>query len=241
MKAVEIHSNDNHILYDAALLENPGADCFEPAHWRARGALQGAAEGRGAAVFIHAGKQDYVLRHYRRGGMAARLSADCYLWTGLARSRAWREWHLLAELAGRGLPVPRPVAARVQRAGLCYRADILLLRIPAARPLAEMLMEEALPEAGWQALGALLQRFHAAGVFHADLNARNILRDAGGGFHLIDFDRGRLRPPQANWQQANLARLRRSLDKFARRGQGFHFSGKDWQALLRGYAGKTAG
>ena len=57
------------------------------------------------------------------------------------------------------------------------------------------------------------ERFHRAGACHADLNVDNVLVNANGTCWLIDFDRGVLRRPARSWQQANIARLRRSLRK----------------------------
>lgn len=206
---------------------------FEPAAWRRRGQLLGSARGRGETVFVGDGGYEYVLRHYRRGGLPGRLVRDSYLWTGLENTRAWREWRLTAELYERGLPVPRPVAARVERNGLLYRADLITLRIPQARSLAQGLAEMPLPEERWQVIGACIRRFHDAGLDHADLNAHNILLTADG-VYLIDFDRGRLCSP-GHWQHRNLARLLRSLRKLYNESLNIAFSDTDWQALLAGY------
>lgn len=206
---------------------------FEPGAWQRRNALVGTAQGRGAAVFVSGEGGEYALRHYRRGGLPSRLSRDCYLWFGLERSRAWREWHLLATLQSRGLPVPRPVAVRVVRNGLCYTADIVTARIP-GRSLGQLLSREAAEPATWQAIGACIRRFHDAGVCHADLNAHNILVDEQGRVYLIDFDRGSLRSP-GKWRQANLERLQRSLRKLASLDVRFGFSEPDWELLLAGY------
>jgi len=177
--------------------------------------------------------------------MVARFVKDRYIWRGLSQTRAWREWHLLAELWEKKLPVPQPVAARVLRLGLFYRADILMCRIPKSETLADSLMESAMAVSLWQKLGQMLRNFHAAGVFHADLNARNILLDGQENFHLIDFDRGRLRKPDRRWQQANILRLKRSLAKFSDKAEKqqtrFYFSESDWQALLQGYDGNSLG
>src|SRR5690606_5957198 len=135
-------------------------------------------------------------RHYRRGGIFGPWLVDRYLWLGLVRTRAVREWTLLAELYGQGLPVPRPVAVRVCRTGLCYRADIVTERIAPAESLAERLAREPLSASGWRAIGACIRRFHDAGIWHADLNAHNVLLTADGP-HLLDFDRGRRRRPGA--------------------------------------------
>ena len=79
----------------------------------ARGALAGEARGRGTVWFVRQAACEWVLRHYRRGGWLGPWLGDRYLWLGPGRTRAAREWRLLAVLYGRGLPVPRPVAARI--------------------------------------------------------------------------------------------------------------------------------
>jgi 3-deoxy-D-manno-octulosonic acid kinase len=83
----------------------------------------------------------------------------------------------------------------------------------------------------WRRVGSILARFHAVGADHADLNAHNILIDEAGTVSVIDFDRGRLRPPGA-WAAGNLARLRRSLLKIG----GQRFVDAIWGQLLAGYA-----
>lgn len=185
------------------------------------GRVVGEAPGRGASLFLapggSAGEVQWVLRPYRRGGLAARLSAARYLWTGLARTRAFRELRLTAELHARGLPVPRPVAAGVTRHCLTYEAALLTVRIPGARALAELLERGEADEALLAAVGAVLRRFHDAGLDHVDLNARNLLIDDAGTPWLIDLDRCRLRAPGA-WRSANLSRLERSLAKFGAAG-----------------------
>ena len=65
----------------------------------------------------------------------------------------------------------------------------------------------------------------------------NVLLDEEGALYLIDFDRGERRKPASGWQQANLARLKRSLEKFRRNERHFAFDEEDWKAILRGYEG----
>ena len=55
-----------------------------------------------------------------------------------------------------------------------------------------------------------------------------------GVVHLIDFDRGSLRKPGL-WCDANLVRLRRSLEKITYGLPPEHFSEEDWHGLLDGY------
>lgn len=223
--------------------ERPSLDWFEPSAFAAEGNARTGGTGRGDTVRFEAGGRDLILRHYRRGGMAQRLE-DRYLRTALRRSRAWRELALLASMQGQGLPVPPPVGARVVPAGALspfYRAWLLTEYLADTRTLTQVLRAGAVEIDAWSRLGALLARFHAAGVDHADLNAHNILLDGDGVFHLIDFDRGRLRHARGRWCARNLARLRRSLDKLAAQEPGFAFSEADWAVLERAYreAGST--
>jgi 3-deoxy-D-manno-octulosonic acid kinase len=205
------------ILFDVSLPQQAEPGWFEPQRWGAQ-AQPVAAGGRGSAWFVDAPFGAAVLRHYRRGGLVARLIDDRYLWAGEDSSRCFREFRLLAELDRLGLPVARPIAARLQRSGLFYRADLLVERIAGVRTLAQWLQGElaALP---WEAIGALLARFHAAGACHADLNAHNLLLGESGALWLIDFDRGELREPAKGWATGNIARLSRSLRKLCPPGQ----------------------
>ncbi|MES1943268.1 3-deoxy-D-manno-octulosonic-acid kinase [Salinisphaera sp. PC39] len=233
-RARESRDGDNLLLWDAGRLTRARPQHFDPDWWADRGELRPVVAGRGAAWFVHGAGGEWVLRHYRRGGLVARWIEDHYLWTGIRRTRAFAEWRLLAVLAGQGLPVPAPVAARVRRQGIRYAADLITVRIPDSESLAQRLGRAPLPAARWQSLGHLVARFHEAGACHHDLNAHNILVDGRGRFWLIDFDRGRLRRP-GRWRRHNLARLRRSLDKLAGQGSGLHFRETDWQALHGGY------
>jgi 3-deoxy-D-manno-octulosonic acid kinase len=240
MNPTEKHSGAQHVLYDADQLEDADADLFEVQALAAAGRLRGTAQGRGTTHFVDIDGQPCVLRHYRRGGLVARLLGDRYLRTSLTETRAWREWHLLAELIEQGLPVPKPVAARVVTVGPFYRADLITQQLLDTRSLAQSLQQTALSEAQWRAIGATIRRFHDAGVYHADLNAHNILldekrSDKSGQVYVIDFDRGEKRCPSPGWQQANLARLRRSLDKLGAQQKTFHFDEAAWAALLAGW------
>ena len=239
------------MLADPDSLGNPAEDAqetlFDPEFWRARGELIAASGGRGSAWFIASGGRQWVLRHFRRGGFIARLSQDGYVWTGEEGVRAFAEWRLLELLARRGLPVPRPVAARYQRTGLRYRCDLITQRIVDAEPLSAALARRALPEPVWRAVGATVARLHGAGVDHADLNAHNILLgmkgDAPGvkdGVTVIDFDRGRLRA-QGAWRARNLQRLRRSLAKITRDLPSDRFSEETWGWLMAGYEAAASG
>lgn len=233
MRPVSLKANGADILYDAETIDKIDLSFFEPACWRARNALIGEIRGRATVWVVRHSDREFILRHYRRGGMLGPWLGDRYLWIGLGRTRAWREWHLLAELYQAGLPVPRPVAACVRRVGAFYRADLLTLRISGAESLAHRLARAPLELERWRALGHCLRLFHDAGVCHADLNAHNVLLTAND-VYVVDFDRGRRRPP-GSWPAANIARLRRSLDKLARMHPAFAFDEEGWNAFRAGY------
>jgi 3-deoxy-D-manno-octulosonic acid kinase len=232
MTAQTLKSGRAAILYDDALLSHADTALFTAAHWAERGALRQAAAGRGRTLIVAAPGGEWVLRHYHRGGLPARFNRDLYLWTGLEQSRPWREWRLLAELYKEGLPVPQPVAAQVTPLGPFYRGDLITCRIPDSRSLAERFAADGAERLPWAELGRCLHRFHVAGVFHADLNAHNVLLDDAGGIYLIDFDRGVRRAPATAWQEANLGRLSRSLHKLAPSDAAL---GRGWTAFLDAY------
>lgn len=225
------------ILYDASVLRNPHAPLFERAYWMQQGVLQEVAGGRGSVCFLHTGAGNWVLRHYRRGGLAAKVSGDKYWWSGQERTRSFLEWRLLARLHSMGLPVPAPVAAGYVRSSLWYSADLITQEIPHSRTLADAITGASLPQSGWHDIGRVIGRFHCHGVQHADLNAHNILLTsaAEASVYLIDFDRGRIRA-RGSWEQLVLARLKRSLEKVCRQRAQVNFGPEQWAWLLQGWS-----
>jgi len=229
----------NHLIWDADFIPHIRIEHFSPAYWESSNAVVGVAGGRGQTLFLRNGRTQWVLRHYRRGGLIGRFIQDTYWRLSLRRTRAMREWQLLQTLQKRQLPAPVPVAARVKNSGMTYRADLITQRIEQAEPLSEWLKEHELPINAWRYIGSTIRRFHQAGIYHADLNAHNILLTPAGKVYLIDFDRGRQRRPDKRWQRANLQRLQRSLNKLQKQYEIFHFRPEHWQALRHGYTVNT--
>jgi 3-deoxy-D-manno-octulosonic acid kinase len=221
------------VLFDARRTDRVPDSWFSGAHWRELGAVVGEALGRGSVLLVRNGQQTWALRHYLRGGLVSRFIEDHYLWLGLDNTRAFREWRLLADLFRLGLPVPRPIAARVTRHGLSYCSDLITEFLPGTRPLAALLNEGSVPRSCWPRIGRMLSRFHAHGVSHPDLTAHNILIDGEGRAYLVDFDNCRRRPP-GRWQERGLSRLQRSLRKVALE-TGTVFDGDAWRLLESGY------
>ena len=235
MRLLAARVGGSHVLYDADRLASPTEALFEPGYWRQQSAVTGRGEGRGEALFVRQGAETWVLRHYKRGGWAAKLFGDLYFTPSIENSRAWRELRLTADLQARGLPVPTPVAARIHGSRPLCRADLITVLIPGTRTLASALAEGPLSPAQWAEMGRFLRRFHDAGLLHHDITARNILVDAAGSFHLIDLDKASLQARGA-WQERTRMRLLRSLRKFAGREPVFHFADADWQALTEAYS-----
>ncbi|MDH5409320.1 MAG: 3-deoxy-D-manno-octulosonic acid kinase [Gammaproteobacteria bacterium] len=225
-----------HIIYDADVASMVTPDWFSSDFWQNRNAISGQATGRGTTWFINQGRKEWVLRHYRRGGLVASLLEDRYLWTGLEKTRPWQEWNLLSHMFQLSLPVPQPIAAMVERDRLIYRADILSFKIPNTQSLAQRLTQGFLDLSAWRRIGQTIGRFHQAGIYHADLNAHNILLDSKDRVYLIDFDRGEVRP-RGTWEKKNLDRLIRSLLKLDKFYNGkFYFKESDWRVLSKNCA-----
>lgn len=235
MNPAEFHKNGQHIRYDLDIFTNMEDVSFKSRVWAQRSAIVGFAEGRGTTFFIQHQGRDFVLRHYQRGGLIAKVSKDQYWWFGLRFTRPWREWALLENMQKKGLPVPVPAAIKVQRKGLLYTADIMMHRIPHSRTLMQILMTEELAEGYWISIGSVIRRFHENGIYHSDLNANNIMLDDGGRCYLIDFDRCSIKKTALKWQKENLLRLKRSLNKILLNQDIFYYSESNWRSLLRGY------
>ena len=229
---IEIYSSKKqHILYDADHLSQIDGTFFDPCLWKQQGRLTEPSGGRGQAFFIeHPNGVHYLLRHYRRGGLVAKISQDKYWFIGLEKSRPFQEFRLTYDLHSAGLPVPRPLAARVTRTGPFYQGDLITEKVPQAKPFADFLLE-ADQHSLWQKVGAMIAAFHQWGLNHVDLNANNILVDRHSKVWLIDFDRCKKMPASGDWQQGNLNRLKRSIRKLTRQD----VSETHWNSLQAGY------
>lgn len=204
---------NDRILHDAQIGRPVTPDWFEHQRWRQAGEWEAVPGGRGSGNAARVGANgEWFLRHYLRGGKAALLSRDRYLYTGERRARSFAEFRMLAELRAAGLPVPRPVAARFRIFGMRYSADLITEWIADTLTLADLLRASSDPTDLMGSVGATLARFHKAGVCHADLNAHNILIGNDGAVWLVDFDRARRRRT-GGWHASRLDRLERSLRK----------------------------
>ncbi|MCW8831361.1 MAG: 3-deoxy-D-manno-octulosonic acid kinase [Gammaproteobacteria bacterium] len=226
-------SGQRHILYDAALIEHPDETLFFPEVKSADKPVM--AIGRAEARFFNYQEHDLVLKQYLRGGMIAPLLGDRYFGLNRENTRSFKEFRLLHQLQTLELPAPVPVAASAERSGLFFRAALVTKEIPNAQTLADQLMLAVLEDSQWQDVGRCIRQFHNYDVYHADLNARNILLSENK-VYLIDFDKGAFRYLGDSWKASNLARLKRSLLKFKSLNQEFYFDEDNWKQLLQGYS-----
>jgi len=111
-------------------------------------------------------------------------------------------------------------------------------RIADVKTLDQLLTERKLEPHEWRGVGECIRQFHDAGIYHADLNANNILLDKNSKVYLIDFDKGERRKAMqknSQWMQNNLQRLKRSLLKQQRIRNNYFFTEENWQLLLVAY------
>ena len=200
--------------------------------WAASRPEADTLEGRGTVLAVDApargpdGRSRWAVRHYMRGGAVAALLGDRYMKTATARPD--RELRASWASRRRNVPTPAVVAGSIYPAGpLHYRADLITELVPSARDLAAVLFgprgpdRNEDPSRALRTAGVLLGRTAAAGIYHPDLNAKNIVLEAGASSllaHLIDLDRCRVRAhARAKDEEAMRARLCRSLHKHAAR------------------------
>jgi 3-deoxy-D-manno-octulosonic acid kinase len=186
--------------------------------------------------------EQWVVRHYHRGGAVARFLGDRYLRIGTPRP--FRELGLLAALRDRGVPAPEPVGAAVHRWGPFYRGDLVTRWVPESLDLATLLFDPETPSvpasaamgvegsAAMGAAGRLVRLLHERGVAHPDLNLKNLLvapADPEPRALVLDLDRATLHPDgvPARTRRRMIARFWRSARKWERR------TGRSLPASLR--------
>mgnify|MGYP006179491329 CR=1 FL=1 len=166
----------------------------------------------------------WAVRHYRRGGAMAMHMADRYLRAG--HPRPFRELEASVVAGSRGIRTPSVVAGATYADGAYYRCDLVTEFVPSAKTLADVLQETD-GTRGWlialARAGGLIRRLGHAGIFHVDLNARNVLlqewqdssrpKDDTGAW-VIDLDRAQIfsRQPESAAERMQV-RLTRSIIK----------------------------
>lgn len=238
---IEFQQENCFFILNTQVPMNDQVQFFNANYWQQKGRILGSAQGRGTTWFLQT--QDLfgvnaTLRHYYRGGLLGKFVKDRYVFQQLTKTRSFSEFSLLNQLYQTGLPVPKPLGARVSKGklGICYQADILAEKVEYAQDLTAFLQNNDLQPAQWVEIGKVIKQLHNQQVCHADLNAHNILvqqTDSTSKIWLIDFDKCAQKSGNA-WKAANLRRLHRSFVKEVER-MGIRFSQQNWQDLLAGY------
>jgi 3-deoxy-D-manno-octulosonic acid kinase len=179
--------------------------------------------GRSPSYRVDAGGDEWVVRHYWRGGAFGPLLEDRY--PASARPRPFRELTVSHAARERGVPTPRVVAAVVYRHRTFYRGDLATAYVPDSADLAAITFDGAVQAteraAAWRAAGTLVRVAAERGLRHPDLNLRNVLLYGSRAAPLacvLDLDRARLeagplRPVERDAMVARLHRSRRKLER----------------------------
>tara|TARA_B100000029_G_scaffold490143_1_gene548820 strand:- start:6451 stop:7167 length:717 start_codon:yes stop_codon:yes gene_type:complete len=229
---VQIKKN-SYILFDRSKYTQLPSEWFLESYWRDHNLIIDEILGRGKVFVVQQQDEKWVLRHYHRGGLIANVTEDIYVWTGLEKTRSFREWRLLQSLYQQNLPVPRPISAQVIRNGIFYSANIITECIENSHSWASLIISKEAESAHWRTIGLTLKRFHQKGVNHVDLNAHNIIIDSSEQIYLVDFDRSGVYE-DGTWKKKNINRLLRSLKKLSLKS-GCNFNEKGWKQLLSSY------
>jgi len=239
----------SYILYDDSIITEPTVQLFDADYHTNHHTKQPQQKnnseadsdssrqsgiGRARVCYFEYQGRTLVLKHYYRGGAVAAVSKDCYLGVSIIKSRAFREYRLLKKMQQLGLPVPVAVAAHMEKGFLYYRADLITEKIADTVTLADMMESGELTAEQWRSVGSCIKRFHHNNIYHADLNARNILLDEMAKVYLIDFDNSGFRAASESWKQKNLERLKRSCLKFKTNARCY-FNDENWRQLVAGY------
>jgi len=170
-----------------------------------------------------------VIRHFHRGGMIHKLIPDLYFGTSRPLKELW-VGHWAKE---KKVPTADIVAAcHTKVFWKFHQGDLVTREIKQGKDLATYLKELGQPLTKGKVLekrsvikkvGELVRSMHEAGIFHGDLNLKNIILQTTDsqnikGF-LIDFDKSFIRSHlREKLRIRNLLRFNRSAEKFKNQG-----------------------
>ncbi len=183
--------------------------------------------GRGAVYTFDLADGKGILRPYRRGGVLAKYREDRY-WRS---NRPLKELIVLEHAFKHALPVPQPLGVLWEQTGQSFTGAIATRYLPGIS-LQEWAANHAPDEDDGilSQCGRAIREMHSAGIYHADLQIRNIIVGEGK-VYIIDFDKSSRIDPFADMPRArNLLRLRRSIEKNGLPTAYF-------EAIVKGYGG----
>ena len=181
-----------------------------------------------------------LIRAYRHGGILRGLRGACYAsWP----PRPFRELAVTEELRRRGFRTVEVYAAGVESMyGPFYRGYLVTRELQGSKDLWSALQDSAMnPSLACNVLkdaAETVLAMHRHGVYHADLNLKNILvryRGEGVESYVIDFDRAKLflGALPAALARNNLNRLLRSARKLDPRRR--YLTATAWNQFLDYY------
>lgn len=192
-----------------ALVRREWPDTVAGALFDGTGCVPSEKTGRGGLVRFPYAQGWGVVRRYLRGGVLGHFVQDAYFLVNRPR----RELHIHARLFEAGLSVPEPLGVCWERSGPWVRGALATHEVEAENLFESLTRDPGGADDVLRRCGALIRRMHNLGVFHADLQVRNILV-AVDRVYLIDFDKARLARRLTRLERArNLFRLRRSIEK----------------------------
>ena len=153
-----------------------------------------------------------VVKRYLRGGLMRRLVARFYFRFGKPRPR--REFELLEKVRSLGVLAPEPIAYAT-RGFLLYEGWLFMREIPEHSRLSdshilELHGADTLVHEVARQMRVLIEN----GLLHVDLHPGNILVDAEGAVHVVDFDNAHpYRGTQRELRDQYLRRWRRAVIK----------------------------
>jgi 3-deoxy-D-manno-octulosonic acid kinase len=203
----------------------------------------GRFQGRERLRSVHLANGDTALiRTYRHGGIFRHCSGGIFCsWP----PRPFRELVITEEIRRRGIPTVETYGACIKQIwGPFYRGWLVTREITGAEDLWQAFKSGLVQELGIErilrAVAGSLRALHREGVYHADLNLKNILvgRDKEGvKGYIIDFDNAKLilgeLPPEL--ARRNIIRLLRSVNKLD--PERTHFSPAYWDQFVSFYYG----
>ena len=203
---------------------------------RCREATVTGLGGRGAPIRLPFGAEHAIAKTLRRGGVAGRVVRGGFA----SPARLLAVLELQVELERRGVAVPQLAFGRAREVGSRFVLEFATMEQLGVQDGA-VLLAQPLPGEERRALlcaaAAAIRSLHAAGVVHADLNAKNLLfARAPARCWIIDFDGSRCGAPLAVAAPAavsNLSRLLRSAEKLGLVGTAL--GPRDLAAFVRAY------
>lgn len=174
-----------------------------------------------------------VVRHNRHGGLLGFLLGDLFL----DGNRVHKELLLLWRLRKAEVPTLAPVASIGKRVGPFWKQFLITEYLQGAEDMLSFLqttfdMKRRLTV--MRRAGEVVSKMHDLGVYHGDLQLKNLLV-RGGEVFVIDLDKSKqMVPLPTRIRFKNLLRLMRSVEKAERRGL-IGLSPKEKVAFWLGY------